>query len=64
MEVLRYVAIDDNPAKNPAGAATTSGLFVPKVPRRRQLASLSKNHNHTEIKKYHDGDEIMITYII
>ena len=42
MEVLRYIAIDDSPAKKPAGAATTSGLFVPTTPRRRQLASLIK----------------------
>ena len=39
MDVLSYTAIEDSPARKPAGADTTSALFVPVTPRRRQLIS-------------------------
>ena len=39
IELLRNNAIDERPARKPAGAATDSGWFVFNAPRKRQLIS-------------------------
>ena len=40
--MLRNRAIDERPARKPAGAATDSAWFVLSAPRRRQLMSFKE----------------------